>query len=145
MGGKHTSPVRGMRDLLPAECALRDQAADVILRTYRAHGFQRIETPALEHLELLGSSQGGENEKLIYKILKRGEKLDLSRPGLTEDELVDAGLRFDLTVPLARYYAEHQAELPVPFKAIQVGPVWRASGSSSPWSARSPPARAARS
>jgi histidyl-tRNA synthetase len=126
MGGKHTSPVRGMRDLLPAECALRDQAADVILRTYRAHGFQRIETPALEHLELLGSSQGGENEKLIYKILKRGEKLDLSRPGLTEDELVDAGLRFDLSVPLARYYAEHQAELPVPFKAIQVGPVWRA-------------------
>jgi histidyl-tRNA synthetase len=126
MGGKHTSPVRGMRDLLPAECALRDAAADRILAVYRAHGFLRIETPAQEHLELLGSSQGGENEKLIFKILKRGEKLDLSQAGLTEDALVDAGLRFDLTVPLARYYAEHQAELPLPFKAIQVGPVFRA-------------------
>jgi histidyl-tRNA synthetase len=126
MGGKHTSPVRGMRDLLPAECALRDAAAERVLAVYRAHGFQRIETPVLEHLELLGSGQGGENEKLIFKVLRRGEKLDLSRAGLTEDELVDAGLRFDLTVPLARYYAEHQAELPLPFKAIQVGPVFRA-------------------
>jgi histidyl-tRNA synthetase len=126
MGGQHTSPVRGMRDLLPAECALRDAAAERILAVYRSHGFQRIETPALERLELLAGSQGGENEKLIFKVLKRGEKLDLSRPGLTEDDLVDAGLRYDLTVPLARYYAEHQAELPSPFKAIQVGPVWRA-------------------
>jgi histidyl-tRNA synthetase len=126
MGGKHTSPVRGMRDLLPAECALRDAAAERILAVYRSFGFQRIETPALEHLELLGSGQGGENEKLIFKILKRGEKLDLSRPALVEDDLVDAGLRYDLTVPLARYYAEHQAELPVPFKAVQMGPVWRA-------------------
>ena len=121
-----TSPVRGTRDLLPAECALRDEALAAILRTYRSWGFARIETPALEHLELLTGGQGGENEKLIFKLMKRGEKLDLARPGLTEDDVADCGLRFDLTVPLARYYAEHQAELPLPFKAIQVGPVWRA-------------------
>lgn len=121
-----TSPVRGTRDLLPAECALRDEALAVILRTYRSWGFSRIETPALEHLELLSSGQGGENEKLIFKLMKRGEKLDLAKPALTEDDVADCGLRFDLTVPLSRYYAEHQAELPLPFKAIQIGPVWRA-------------------
>ncbi|HVQ24706.1 MAG TPA: ATP phosphoribosyltransferase regulatory subunit, partial [Planctomycetota bacterium] len=121
-----TSPVRGTRDLLPAECVLRDEALAAILRTYRSWGFARIETPALEHLELLVGGQGGENEKLIFKLMKRGEKLDLAKPGLTEDDVADCGLRFDLTVPLARYYAEHQAELPLPFKAIQVGPVWRA-------------------
>jgi len=121
-----TTPVRGTRDLLPAECALRDEALAAILRTYRSWGFTRIETPALEHLELLTGGQGGENEKLIFKLMKRGEKLDLSKPGLTEDDVADCGLRYDLTVPLARYYAEHQAELPLPFKAIQVGPVWRA-------------------
>jgi histidyl-tRNA synthetase len=126
-----TSPVRGTRDLLPAECALRDEALAAILRTYRSWGFARIETPALEHLELLAGGQGGENEKLIFKLLKRGEKLTEALAGQdgvppTEDELADCGLRFDLTVPLARYYAEHQAELPLPFKAIQVGPVWRA-------------------
>jgi histidyl-tRNA synthetase len=121
-----TTPVRGTRDLLPAECALRDEALAAILRVYRSWGFARIETPALEHLELLTGGQGGENEKLIFKLMKRGEKLDLSKPGLTEDDVADCGLRYDLTVPLARYYAEHQAELPLPFKAIQVGPVWRA-------------------
>ncbi|MGQ0553761.1 MAG: histidine--tRNA ligase [Planctomycetota bacterium] len=121
-----TTPVRGMRDLLPQECALRDAATAAILSVYRSFGFARIETPALEHLELLASGQGGENEKLIFKILRRGEKLDLAKPGLSESDLVDAGLRFDLTVPLARYYAEHQAELPLPFKSIQIGPVWRA-------------------
>ena len=124
-----TTPVRGTRDLLPAECALRDEALAAILRTYRSWGFARIETPALEHLELLTGGQGGENEKLIFKLMKRGEKLDLSKPGLTEDDVADCGLRFDLTVPLARYYAEHQAELPLPYKAIQVGPVWRAERS----------------
>ncbi len=123
---KPTQPVRGTRDLLPAECALRDAATAKILDVYRRHGFARIETPVLEHMELLGGSGGGENEKLIYKVLKRGEKLDLSRAGLSEDDLVDCGLRFDLTVPLARYCAAHQAELPAPFKAIQFGPVFRA-------------------
>jgi len=121
-----TSPVRGTRDLLPAECALRDEALAAILRAYRSWGFSRIETPALEHLELLTGGQGGENEKLIFKLMKRGEKLDLARPNLSEDDVADCGLRFDLTVPLARYYAEHQSELPVPFKSIQIGPVWRA-------------------
>ena len=113
MAGKiNTSPARGTRDLLPDECALRDAAADVILRTYRSFGFQRIETPALEHIELLAGSQGGENEKLIYKILKRGEKLDLARAAQDEAALVDLGLRYDLTVPLARYYANNHGALP---------------------------------
>src|SRR5262245_14490476 len=126
-----TAPVRGTRDLLPAECALRDEALAAILRTYRSWGFARIETPALEHLELLTGGQGGENEKLIFKLMKRGEKLHEALAASAgaapaEDALADCGLRFDLTVPLARYYAEHQSELPLPFKAIQVGPVWRA-------------------
>lgn len=127
MAGKiNTSPARGTRDLTPDECALRDAATEVILRTYRSFGFQRIETPAIERIELLASGEGGENEKLIYKILKRGKKLDLTRAAAGEAELVDLGLRYDLTVPLARYYANNQAALPTPFKAIQIGSVWRA-------------------
>lgn len=119
-----TAPPRGMKDLLPAEVELRDRATATILATYRRYGFRRIETPALENLRLLQGSGGGENEKLIYKVLKRGAKLDAAVTG--EDDLADLGLRFDLTVPLARYYANHRAELPDPFKAIQIGPVWRA-------------------
>ncbi len=114
-----------MRDILPAEVELRDAAIAEILRVYRSYGFRRIETPALESLSLLAGSDAGENEKLIFKVLKRGEKLAqaLGTPGA---ELADLGLRFDLTVPLARYYAENHARLPQPLKAIQVGPVWRA-------------------
>ena len=119
-----TTPPRGMKDLLPAEVELRDRATATILATYTRYGFRRIETPALENLRLLLGSGGGENEKLIYKVLKRGAKLDAATTH--EDELADLGLRFDLTVPLARYYAHHRAELPDPFKAIQIGPVWRA-------------------
>jgi histidyl-tRNA synthetase len=119
-----TSPPRGMRDILPPETELRDAATQQILTVYRSYGFRRIETPALESLRLLGSSDGGENEKLIYKVLKRGEDLEAAqRAG---GELADLGLRFDLTVPLARYYAENHARLPDPLKAIQIGPVWRA-------------------
>jgi histidyl-tRNA synthetase len=114
-----------MRDLLPAECELRDWAVGRILDTYRRFGFARIETPVLEHLALLTGGQGGENEKLIYKVLKRGEKLDLAA-AKSEDDLSEEGLRFDLTVPLARYYAANQAALPQPFKAIQIGSVFRA-------------------
>jgi histidyl-tRNA synthetase len=114
-----------MRDLLPAECELRDWAVARILDTYRRFGFARIETPVLEHLPLLAGAQGGENEKLIFKVLKRGEKLDLSA-ARSEEDLSEEGLRFDLTVPLARYYAANQAALPQPFKAIQIGPVFRA-------------------
>src|SRR5262245_2034703 len=121
----NVAPVRGMRDLLPAECQLRDWAVGRILDTYRRFGFARIETPALEHLALLTGGQGGENEKLIFKVLKRGEKLDLSA-ARAEEDLAEEGLRFDLTVPLARYYAANQAALPQPFKAIQIGSVFRA-------------------
>jgi histidyl-tRNA synthetase len=119
-----TAPPRGMRDVLPDEVELRDAATQEIVRVYRSHGFRRIETPALESLRLLVGSEGGENEKLIFKVMKRGDDLEaaLARGG----ELADLGLRFDLTVPLARYYAENHGRLPDPLKAIQIGPVWRA-------------------
>ena len=121
-----TSPPRGMRDLLPLEVELRDAAMSRILGVYRTHGFRRVETPALESLKLLMGGGGGENEKLIFKILKRGEKLATSSGDGAAEELADLGLRFDLTVPLARYYAHHHARLPHPLRAIQIGPVWRA-------------------
>jgi histidyl-tRNA synthetase len=120
----NTAPPRGTRDVLPAEVELRDAATQRILAVYRSYGFRRIETPALESLALLSGSEGGENEKLIFKILKRGEELERAVQG--GGELADLGLRFDLTVPLARYYAENHAQLPDPLKAIQIGPVWRA-------------------
>jgi len=100
-------------------------ASHAIVGVYRSHGFRRIETPALESLRLLVGSEGGENEKLIFKVLKRGDDLE-SAVASGGGELADLGLRFDLTVPLARYYAENQARLPDPLKAIQIGPVWRA-------------------
>ena len=120
-----TEPPRGMRDILPAEAELRDRAAGTILTVYRRHGFRRIECPALESLQLLTGGGGGENEKLIFKVLKRGEKLTLG-PEATEADLADLGLRFDLTVPLARYYAHNHSKLPTPLRAVQIGPVWRA-------------------
>ena len=120
-----SSPPRGMRDFLPEQVADREAVTSTILRTYLAHGFQRIETPCVESIRLLSRGEGGENEKLIFKILKRGEKLPTHGP-ISEAALVDLGLRFDLTLPLARYYANNQASLPSPFKAAQVGPVWRA-------------------
>ena len=120
-----TTPPRGMRDILPDEVELRDAATRDIVQVYRSHGFRRIETPALESLRLLLGSEGGENEKLIFKVLKRGEDLDAAVASGGR-ELADLGLRFDLTVPLARYYAENHARLPDPLKAIQIGPVWRA-------------------
>jgi histidyl-tRNA synthetase len=121
----NTAPPRGTRDVLPDEVELRDAATQRILAVYRSYGFRRIETPALESLALLAGSGGGENEKLIYKILKRGEDLEAALRADGRD-LADLGLRFDLTVPLARYYAENHAQLPDPLKAIQIGPVWRA-------------------
>lgn len=119
------APPRGMRDLLPDEVELRDAAISRILTVYRRHGFRRIETPALENIRLLTGGEGGENEKLVFKVLKRGERLSATPP-TDLGELVDLGLRFDLTVPLARYYANNHAKLPQPLKAIQIGPVWRA-------------------
>jgi len=124
-GRPGTEPPRGMRDILPEEAELRDRTAQTILGVYRKHGFRRIETPALESIQLLTGGEGGENEKLIFKVLKRGERLDIAG-ATSEADLVDLGLRFDLTVPLARYYANNHAKLPKPLKAVQIGPVWRA-------------------
>ncbi len=118
-------PVTGMKDILPREMAVRNYCIGLIRSTYEQFGFSSIETPVVEHIENLQSKQGGENEKLIFKVLKRGEKLDLSGP-TTEDAVTDSGLRYDLTLPLSRYYAAHAAELPSPFKAIQIGSVFRA-------------------
>ena len=118
-------PVSGMKDVLPAEMQIRDYVMNQIKETYRQFGFSQIETPCVEHIENLTSKQGGDNEKLIFKILKRGNKLDVAG-AQAEDEIVDEGLRYDLTLPLSRYYANHAAELPSPFKALQMGSVWRA-------------------
>ena len=118
-------PVTGMKDILPAEMEIRNYVIQLIKETYRTFGFSNVETPCVEHIENLSSKQGGENEKLIFKILKRGEKLKLESASC-EADLVDGGLRYDLTVPLSRYYANHMSELPSPFKALQMGNVWRA-------------------
>lgn len=118
-------PVTGMKDILPKEMAIRDYVSGVIKETYRQFGFTPIETPGVENIENLSSKQGGENEKLIFKILKRGEKLNLET-AREEKDLVDGGLRYDLTVPLVRFYSNHSNELPSPFKALQMGNVWRA-------------------
>ena len=118
-------PVTGMKDIMPDEMQIRDYVMNVIKETYRAFGFTPIETPCMEHIENLSSKQGGENEKLIFKVLKRGEKLNLEKAEC-EADLVDNGLRYDLTVPLCRYYSNHANDLPSPFKALQMGNVWRA-------------------
>ena len=118
-------PVTGMKDILPAEMEIRDYCIRIIKKTYAEFGFQSIETPCVESIENLTSKSGGDNEKLIFKILKRGEKLRLSE-AKSEADLVDSGLRYDLTVPLVRYYSNQENELPTPFKALQMGNVWRA-------------------
>ena len=118
-------PVTGMKDILPKEMAIRDYVIRLIKETYGTFGFTSMETPCVEHIENLNSKQGGENEKLIFKILKRGEKLKLETAE-KENDLVDSGLRYDLTVPLCRYYSNNANELPSPFKALQMGNVWRA-------------------
>ena len=113
-----------MRDLLPAEKQKREQLISLIRNTYAARGFQEIETPAVEAIERLSSGQGGDNEKLVFKVLKRGEEFE--KAVAEGGELADLGLRFDLTVPLTRYFASNRGSLPRVLKAIQVGPVWRA-------------------
>lgn len=118
-------PVTGMKDILPKEMEIRDYAISLIKETYKKFGFTSVETPCVEHIENLSSKQGGENEKLIFKILKRGEKLRLEEAQSAAD-LVDGGLRYDLTVPLSRYYSNNANDLPSPFKALQMGNVWRA-------------------
>ncbi|MBM6685104.1 histidine--tRNA ligase [Faecalicatena contorta] len=118
-------PVTGMKDILPREMEIRDYVIQMIKDTYKTYGFMSMETPCVEHIENLCSKQGGDNEKLIFKILKRGEKLKI-KEAQEESDVVDGGLRYDLTVPLARYYSNHVSELPSPFKALQIGNVWRA-------------------
>lgn len=118
-------PVTGMKDILPAEMAVREYVMNQIRETYRGFGFTSIETPCVEHIENLNSKQGGDNEKLIFKIMKRGEKLRIDE-AQEENDLVDSGLRYDLTVPLCRYYSNNAASLQTPFKALQMGSVWRA-------------------
>lgn len=118
-------PVNGMKDILPEEMQIRDYVISVIKETYRSFGFTPIETPCMENIGNLSSKQGGENEKLIFKVLKRGEKLNLERAE-TEEDVVDFGMRYDLTVPLARFYSNNANNLPSPFKALQIGSVWRA-------------------
>lgn len=118
-------PINGMKDILPEEMQIRDYVISVVKETYRGFGFTPIETPCMENIKNLSSKQGGENEKLIFKVLKRGEKLDLAGAS-TEDDVVDFGMRYDLTVPLARFYSNNANDLPSPFKALQIGNVWRA-------------------
>ena len=118
-------PVNGMKDILPAEMEIRDYVTSVVTDTYRSFGFTPIETPCMENIANLSNKQGGENEKLIFKVLKRGEKLNLET-AKEEADVVDFGMRYDLTVPLSRFYANHAHDLPTPFKALQIGSVWRA-------------------
>ncbi len=120
------NPPRGMRDFLPAEKARRERLLAVIRASYRAHGFDEIETPVVEDSDRLHAGLGGDNEKLAYGVLKRGLTHDDLQAAATPLDLVDLGLRFDLTVPLARFYASHRAELPTVFRSIQLAPVWRA-------------------
>ena len=119
-------PVTGMKDILPREMELRQYVLQEIRRTYREFGFTEIETPVVEHIENLLSKQGGDNEKLIFKVMKRGDKLESAYQSGNIEDLSDAGLRYDLTLPLSRFYSQNQAQLPSPFKALQIGPVFRA-------------------
>ena len=118
-------PVTGMKDVLPEEARIRDYVQSLAREVYSGFGFSDIETPCVEHIENLLSNQGGENEKLIFKILKRGEKLNMAE-AKEENDLTDCGLRYDLTLPLSRYYANNASSLPTPFKALQMGYVFRA-------------------
>ncbi len=121
------NPPRGMRDILPADKARRERVLAVIRDRYRAHGFDEIEAPALEEYARLHAGIGGDNEKLAYNVLRRGMDVDAIRAGAGDPAaLSDLGLRYDLTVPLARFYASNRGQLPAVFRAIQIGPVWRA-------------------
>ncbi len=121
------NPPRGMRDFLPADKARRERVLAVIRQRYRAHGFDEIETPVVEEYDRLHAGIGGDNEKLAFNVLKRGLDAEAIHAAAdTPGDLSDLGLRYDLTVPLARFYASHRAELPAVFRAIQIAPVWRA-------------------
>lgn len=119
-----SQPAKGTQDILPKDMALRNYVLDIIRKTYSQKGFTQIQTPSVENIDLLTNSDGGENLRMLFKILKRGEKLTMT--DATEASLTDLGLRFDLTLPLSRFYANNRNDLPMPFKAIQMGDVWRA-------------------
>ena len=123
-----TNALKGMKDILPAEQRLRDYVQGKILETYRASGFERISTPMLEDAENLDKSDGGDNLNLIFKVLKRGDKLEaaLATNPVDEKALSDMGLRYDLTLPLTRFFAANRNELQFPFKVIQTDRVYRA-------------------
>ena len=121
-----TTPVRGTVDYLPSEMEIRTFAEQIILQTYKQNGFLQIKTPILESLDLLTSGDSGDNQKLMFKTIKRGDKLDLSKPNLKEADIVEEGLRYDLTVPLVRFYLNNKEKLPSPFKAIQIDESFRA-------------------
>lgn len=121
-----TNPIRGTVDYLPADMEIRQSAINTILKTFKQNGFLQIKTPILESLQILTNGDSGDNQKLMYKTVKRGEKLDLSKSNLTETDIVEEGLRYDLTVPLARLYAGNRDKLPNPFKAIQIDESFRA-------------------
>ncbi|MGN1349526.1 MAG: histidine--tRNA ligase [Anaerovoracaceae bacterium] len=118
-------PVKGMADMLPADMRLREHVLGMIKETYAKYGFMQIETPMMEHIENLTSKQGGDNEKLIFKVMKRGRDLEKAIAA-GNHEYADNGMRYDLTVPLARFYANNREQLPSPFKSLQIGSVWRA-------------------
>ena len=117
---------RGMRDFLPRDKEHRDAVLGSIAQTYHRHGFESIETPAMEDSATLNSGLGGDNEKLSFRVMKRGLSAEDAHQVADVDELSDLGLRFDLTVPLARFYATHHAQLPSVFRSFHTGPVWRA-------------------
>lgn len=121
------TPTKGMRDITPKNMELREYVLKIMKETYQKFGFELIQTPAVEHIENLIGSKGGENEKLIFKIMKRGDKLHLENDDF--DSLVDSALRYDLTVPLARFYANNKEELSSPFRSFQIGNVYRAERS----------------
>lgn len=123
---KNMQPVRGTYDYAPIQAENREIVKQKILKSYQNNGFSLITTPILENLELLDSSDGGDNLRLMFRTIKRGDKLDLSKPNLTEKDLCEEGLRYDLTVPLARFYAGNRESLPNPFKAIQIDYAFRA-------------------
>lgn len=121
-----TQPPSGFRDFLNQEATLRSRLIEIISRTYQSFGFSPLDTPALEHLSVLLGSGGGENEKLIFKVMKRGEKLKESLASQNEDAIADFGMRFDLTVPLSRVVANYRNDISLPWKVFHLGPVWRA-------------------
>lgn len=122
----NVNPVRGTKDYLPTEMEVRQNIINIILNNYKQNGFQHIKTPILENIELLTGGDSGDNQKLMFKTIKRGEKLNLNDPDLTENSLCEEGLRYDLTVPLVRFYSKNRNNLSSPFKSIQIDESFRA-------------------